>query len=154
MKDKLGIYAGSFNKFHIGHKNIFDKAENILGENNVIIAIGINPSKDQTILEAKENADNIEEKLNKKVIVYKCFLHELILQYSESYDVVLIRGLRSGYDLDHEENQLRYIKEFLPKDFNLNVMFLMCDEEYKHISSSAIRQLEKFKEHSGNKYIV
>ena len=152
MKPKLGIFAGSFNKFHIGHKNILEKAINILGD-NIIIAIGNNPSKiknDDNYLYAQE----LSVKLNNRVITYNIFLHELILDYSKDYDVVLIRGLRNGDDLAYETNQLKFIKEFLPIDFNLYVMFILADEKFNHISSSSINQLESFRKDSAKHLIV
>jgi phosphopantetheine adenylyltransferase len=53
--------------------------------------------------------------------------------------------------LDYEDNQLKFIKDF-KKD--LNVVFIRCDEEFEHISSSAIRALESFRPGSGEKYLV
>lgn len=153
MKKKIGIYPGSFNPFTTGHLNILQKAERILGEGNVIVAIGYNPTK--TLTDTVERANNLSQKLKREVISYNVFLHELILQKEEEgYDVVLIRGLRNGDDLAYEDNQLKFMKELLPEDYELDTMFLMCDDEYKHISSSAVRALETFREGSGDKYII
>jgi len=41
----LAIYPGSFNPFHIGHLNIVEKAQDIFGVDNVLVAIGNNPFK-------------------------------------------------------------------------------------------------------------
>lgn len=41
----IAIYPGSFNKMHIGHINILEKAERIFGRGNVLIAVGVNPDK-------------------------------------------------------------------------------------------------------------
>ena len=90
--------------------------------------------------------------LDVPVEVYNTFLHELIeKKESEGYNVILVRGLRNGDDLNYEDNQLKYIKDF-KKD--INVVFLRCDEEFEHISSSAIRQLESFRPGSADKYLV
>ena len=154
MNKKIGIYAGSFNPFTIGHLNILQKAERIIGKGNIIVAIGSNPAKTSTT-DFSDRAKILTEKLGTPVISYSCFLHELILQKEEEgYEVVLVRGLRNGEDLAYEENQLKFIYEFLPKDYYLNTIFLMSDEQYKHISSSAVRQLEAFRPGSGEQYVV
>jgi len=150
----LAIYPGSFNKFHIGHLNILRKSEKIFGKGNVVIYIGINPGKiDKESLNDKEvYAKSLSQEINVPVEVYTTFLHELIdKKESEGYNVILIRGLRNGDDLSYEDNQLKFIKDF-KKD--VNVVFIRCDEEFEHISSSAIRSLESFRTGSGQKYLV
>ncbi len=154
MKQKLALYAGSFSPTHLGHQNILIKAERIFGKGNVYIAIGCNPEKID-IQDFSLKAKELSEKINAPVIAYTCFLHELILQKEEEgFDVILVRGLRNGDDLAYEENQLKYIEEFLPVEYNLNTIFIMCDEKFKHISSSGIRNLEKFREGSAKNYII
>jgi len=147
----LAIYPGSFNPFHIGHLNIIEKAERVFGKGNVLIAIGVNPDKskseDQLI-----RANEIQTSTGRPVEVYTTFLHELIeKKESEGYKVVLIRGLRNGDDLAYEDNQLKFIKDF-KKD--IDVVFFRCDEEFAHISSSAIRNLQSFRPGSGDKYLI
>ena len=92
----------------------------------------------------------------------------------KGFDVVLLRGVRNGEDIEHEENQLAFMQDleprlkfrsnvifgffitnkFLLKLIKPNVVFLRPDEEYKHISSSAIRQLESFRLGSGKQFII
>ncbi len=147
----LAIYPGSFNPFHIGHLNIVEKAERVFGNGNVLIAIGVNPDKaksEDLLIRATE----IKQKTRRPVEIYTTFLHELIeKKESEGYKVVLIRGLRNGDDLAYEDNQLKFIKDF-KKD--IDVIFFRCDEEFAHISSSAIRNLQSFRPGSGDKYLI
>ena len=136
----IAIYPGSFNPMHIGHINILEKAERIFGRGSVILACGINPDK-QTIFD-DEYLHLLEQRINRKIITYSKFLHELIEDYEEDgYNVVIIRGLRNGIDLDYEKTQYRYVDDF-KKD--VNVVYLTCDKEYEHISSSAIKKIEQF----------
>jgi len=137
----IAIYPGSFNKMHIGHINILEKAERIFGRGNVLIAVGVNPDKLSTP-KSDEDLHLLEQRINRKIITYNKFLHELIEDYEkEGYKVVIIRGLRNGVDLDYEVNQYRFVDDF-KKD--VNVIYLTCDREYEHISSSAIRKIEQF----------
>ena len=147
----LAIYAGSFNPFHIGHLNIVEKAERIFGEGNVLIAIGVNPEKSNGG-DVLSRALEISDKIGRRVDIYTTFLHELIeKKESEGYKVVLVRGLRNGDDLAYEDNQLKFINDF-KKD--IDVVFFRCDEQFQHISSSAIRNLQSFRPGSGDKYLI
>lgn len=149
----LAIYAGSFNPFTIGHLNILEKTIKIF--ENVVVAFGINPSKENSNVEGRLN--DLKKSLKKMkiecdVISYTTFLHELIeKKEAEGYKVILVRGLRNGDDLNYEDNQLKFIRDF-KKD--INVVFIRCDEEFEHVSSSAIRQLESFRPGSADKYLV
>jgi pantetheine-phosphate adenylyltransferase len=152
----LAIYAGSFNPFHIGHLNIVEKGEKVFGHGNVLVAIGINPSKTQISdlvdVNGKLKSETLSIKISRPVEFYNCFLHEFIeLKEKEGYNVILIRGLRNGDDLSYENNQLRFMQEFKP---DVKSVFIMCDKEFEHISSSAIRQLESFSQGSGKKYLL
>lgn len=151
------IYAGSFNPIHIGHINIIEKAEKVFGQGNVIVAIGINPDKvtnaDKEYLEEKEKmAKTISEKIGRSVITYSKFLHQVVEEYElKGYNVVVLRGLRNGVDLDYEVNQFRFIQDF-KKD--INVVYMTCDKEYEHISSSAIRKIQQFNIDLSKQYLV
>lgn len=140
----IAIYPGSFNPFHVGHLNIIQKSERIFGEGNVIVAMGINPDKvkstDGDYIKGKEvDAQFLSKKIGREVIVYSKFLHQLVEQYEQQgFNVVIIRGLRNGADLDYEVNQLRFVNDF-KKD--VNVVYITCDKEFEHISSSSIRKI-------------
>ena len=143
----IGIFTGSFNKFHIGHLDILNKSKSIFGEDNVIVAIGINPGKNEEdngrFYELKKKLGNVES--------YSGFTHEYIEEKEKlGFNVVLIRGIRDEKDFIYENLQLKYMKDFKP---DIKYVFIQCSEEYNHISSSGIKQLDKIKKGSGDKYI-
>ena len=49
-KKKIGVYAGSFSPFHVGHADILHQALDVFDE--VIVAIGHNPTKDGNVKES------------------------------------------------------------------------------------------------------
>ena len=64
--------------------------------------------------------------------------------------MTLIRGLRDVNDLLYESNQISFLKELMP---DIKVIEIICDKEFSHISSTAIRNLQKFNVEIGNKYL-
>jgi pantetheine-phosphate adenylyltransferase len=142
-RPKIGIYPGSFNPFHFGHLNILEKAERIFDK--VIVARGINPDK------ADINADKLDLKVLKyrQFENFKGFLTNYLNSKEEHCHVTLIRGLRNGDDLDYEVNQLRFMEDMKP---DLKIIFITCDQEFEHISSSAIKNLDRIDPNFSEKY--
>lgn len=136
---KIGIYAGSFNPFHIGHLNILEKAERIFDK--VVIGLGTNFEKtERTASERKKQVSNILP--FHEIIEYSGLLTEVVHNYiNTGCAVTLIRGLRNGYDLQYEANMLRFIQDISPL---INVVYFYADIGFEHISSSAVRSLETF----------
>jgi pantetheine-phosphate adenylyltransferase len=127
----VGLYAGSFNPFHKGHLNVLEKAEAIFGR--VIIARGQNPEKE------KPKWDFPECVKDREIMVYGGLLTDFI--DSLDFDVTLIRGLRNANDLAYEMNQYRFLRDMKP---DIKVVSILCDPEFEHISSSAIRMLYQY----------
>jgi pantetheine-phosphate adenylyltransferase len=134
-KPKIGVYAGSFNPWHIGHQNILEKSEKIFDK--VIIAYGNNPDKKQRQYKSIPNSLQY-----KQVEFYDGLLTDYITSLEEDgCDITLIRGLRNGNDLDYESNTLQYLKDYKQ---DIKIIMILCDKEYEHISSSTIKNLSKF----------
>jgi pantetheine-phosphate adenylyltransferase len=132
-KPSVGIYAGSFSPFHLGHLNIVQKASAIF--DRVIIARGSNPEKDIDLTEW-----NAEILRTYEVAEFSGLLTNFIDIHAQYANVTLVKGLRNGDDLDYEVNQLRFMETMYPQ---LKVVFIQCDKEYEHISSTALRNLER-----------
>jgi len=143
-RPKIGIYAGSFNPLHHGHRNILMKAEKLFDK--VIIAKGDNPEKITT----GQRMELQKELPYYQVEVFKGFLTDFVKEKSKDADIFIVRGLRNGKDLDYEVNQLRFMEGL---DSSVKVIFIHCDKEFEHISSSAIRAMETIKEGSASQYI-
>jgi pantetheine-phosphate adenylyltransferase len=142
-RPKIGVYAGSFSPFHKGHLNILEQAEKIFDK--VIIAQGNNPDKNM-----RENLWMPPSILPFHECVQYFGLLSDYLKTLNYADVTVIRGLRSGYDLDYEMNQLRILEDYGCK---CPVIYFVCSKETSHVSSSMIRGLCKFPNSGAEKYI-
>jgi pantetheine-phosphate adenylyltransferase len=138
---KVGVYAGSFNPFHVGHYNVLLKAEKIFDK--VIVARGYNPEKKNDLYPMP----NII--MDRAVVQYQGLLTDFIksLPYE---NITIIRGLRNAVDLQFELNQYRYLQDLLP---DIQLVSIFCDKEYEHITSSGIRQLSYFGSEKVSSYL-
>ncbi len=142
-RPKIGIYPGSFNPFHNGHLNILEKAERIFDK--VIVARGINPDKQ----DINEDVLQLKTLRYRQVENFSGFLTKYLSSKEGEAEITLIRGLRNGDDLDYEVNQLRFMEEMKPE---VKIIFLPCDKEFEHISSSSIKNLDRIDAEFSKKY--
>ena len=119
---------------------IFDK---------VIIAKGRNDSKNiDEELFTKEFNKLVELYPTKEIVEYSGLLTDLLKE--QEGNITLIRGIRNGNDLEAENTLITYMKDLFPE---LKVVYLPCNKEFEHISSSAIRSLRKHGDDLVKKYL-
>lgn len=141
-RPRVGIYAGSFDPFHVGHLSILQKAE--LMFDKVIVAVGVNPEKnpERQGMEGDGPAVSVKRKLPfHEVVFFDNLMVDLLDQESALCDVTLVRGLRNGYDLDYEMSQQCFMQAMRPQTHSV---YIPCDKALEHISSSALRGLQLF----------
>lgn len=133
---KIGVYPGSFNPFHIGHHNIYLKSQDIFDK--VFIAQGINPDKKTPMRLSLEGSLTIQY----DTILTDCI--EKIYQLNKGEilrsDIFIIRGFRNIDDIKFQSEQDYWLKQI---DYKFQSIYIECDEDFKHISSSAIKTLKQ-----------
>ena len=140
--NSIGLYPGSFNPWHEGHADIVKKALKLF--DRIIIAQGINPDK--------KGQNKLEKTWGVKGNIVIDHFSGLLVDYieycrskmSSIWQVsAIIRGLRNGHDLQYEMNQ-QYWNEDL--GLKIPVVYFITNRMFAHISSSAIRQINHFRE--------
>jgi len=133
----IAIFAGSFYPFHKGHLDILKRAERIFDK--VIVLLCVNPGKNNNSEHVKGYIINeLRGKLpNNQIEFFDGMLHNYIKKLS--YPVSIVKGLRNASDFDSEKLQLRYMEDMCP---DINIVYIVSDRKYEHISSSGIKQIQ------------
>lgn len=129
------VYPGSFAPWHEGHADVVTKAKKIFSD--IIVAQGVNPAKG--VCASPPKLPDLV------VTTFPGLLVDFVSQYNQKNPndpiKAVIRGLRSGYDLNYEQ-QYQYWNEDL--GLEIPIVYFVTDRKFGHISSSVIRQLESF----------
>ena len=132
------FFVGSFDPITKGHMNLIKQASNLFGE--VVVAVMQNASKGEGFFRIDERVHIIKElyKNDRRV--------EVTTGTGAATDVALLhgcgailRGLRGISDFEEEVKARQINKEI--SGCNLETIYLIADPEYRHISSSMVREL-------------
>jgi pantetheine-phosphate adenylyltransferase len=150
----IGIYAGSFNPFHVGHYDVLKQAEKICDK--VVIAQGINKAKANELNNFSIQKENSNILKYYETTTYYGLLTDFILDLKNLYKNInikftLIRGIRDSKDFEEERKLCEWLKSLNP---NISVCYIISKPEYTHISSSAIREIQSFNSEKAKKYII
>lgn len=150
MNDKpsLGLYPGQFAPFHVGHLDVLKQALGVFDE--VLVAKCINPEKEgNDPYSLPENFLRGMEGVSAKK--WDGLLVDLIKAWEKHYDVTLVRGLRSGADLDYEQNFAAFLRSMYPQ---VKIVAFYCNPNLRHISSSALRAIQKISDEEYRKFVI
>ena len=135
--ERIALFPGSFNPFTIGHANIVSRALNLFDK--VIIGIGVNSEKPQENI--SKNLKEIETRYANeprvKVITYSTLTADVVEKENAT---CIIRGIRNNVDLNYE-SEIAQVNYTL---FKVETVFLFASPQLKEISSSIVRELQKF----------
>lgn len=138
---KRGIYPGSFDPVTNGHLDIIKRSAELVDE--LIVAVLVNPNKQQGLFNIPERIELIKEVTKSIPNVTVEHFYGLLVDFADQKEAaVIIRGIRSGKDLDMELSMAQINKHLRP---NLETIFLMTAPEHGFMSSSAVRELVSFK---------
>ena len=139
MESRTVIFPGSFDPFTRGHAAVVDEALRIFDK--VIVGIGDNVSKRGLLPTAKRAAlirDLYAENPRVEVRTYSSLTGDFARECGAK---VVVRGVRTGYDIEYEQNMASVNRRLYP---DLTTVILCTPAELSHISSSVVRELPEF----------
>ena len=130
------LIPGSFDPVTLGHVDLIRRAARLF--DTVYAVVFVNPAKKPMFdTETREKYLRLALKGIGNVIVLSS-TGPVADFCAENGIGVLVKGLRSGTDLDYEMPMAVLNGQLLP---GLETVFLTSDEKYLHVSSSAAREL-------------
>lgn len=134
---KKAVFAGSFDPFTLGHKDIVLRATSLFDK--VIVAVADHTGKNSNALEIRKKI--VEQSLEDVANVSITQFSGLLTDFMRKLDVdVLVRGVRSAADYDYERSLMEVYRSLNP---NIEFVLLPAKAELAHISSSVVRELCK-----------
>ncbi|WP_189606027.1 pantetheine-phosphate adenylyltransferase [Salinimicrobium marinum] len=132
---KKAVFPGSFDPITLGHTDIIDRALPLFDE--IILAIGINADK-KYMFSLEDRVRFLEETYKNESRIKVTTYNGLTVDFCKEQDApFILRGLRSGTDLDYE----KAIGQTNFKLSGIESVFLITSSGKSHISSSIVRDV-------------
>lgn len=142
MKNKIGIYPGTFDPLTYGHLDIIRRSLKIV--DNLIIGIADNENK-KTLLSLDERKEIIQNDLkdlisdNENVFIKN--VKGLLTDFAKSNEATcIIRGLRAVSDFEYEFQMTGMNYQLNPQ---IETIFLMTSDQKSFISSNLVKEVHK-----------
>jgi pantetheine-phosphate adenylyltransferase len=147
LQPRIALYPGSFNPFHLGHLSTLRQAE--ASFDKVIIGLGINRQKPGAAEAFAGRLAELQARLRYHEVAA---IDGLVTRFLDALPLpaTVVRGVRDGTDLEAELRYARFLDELRPET---NVVWIACEPELQHLSSSSIRELESIEPGAGARYV-
>ena len=138
---KRAIYPGSFDPLTMGHMDLIRRAATIFDELTVAV---LNNHEKSPLFSVEERVNMIKEAVSELPNVKVDSFSGLLVDYAIAHGIqVSFRGLRMPSDFEYELPTALF-NRILSKG-EVETLFLATGLEYAHLSSSAVREVAKFK---------
>lgn len=137
---ELAICPGTFDPVTYGHLNIIERGMPLFDK--IIIAVTKEAIGKNSLFSINERIEMIKESVKQYPKVQVEEFSGLLVDYAKSVKSrVILRGLRALSDFEHEFQMASMNKRLNPE---IETFFIMTDEEYFFVSSSAVKEIARF----------
>jgi pantetheine-phosphate adenylyltransferase len=144
VRERTGIYPGTFDPIHNGHVDIIRRATVLV--DRLVVAVAINAGK-EPLFALEERAAMVEAEVaailgangsNGTRIEVQAFKTLLMHFAAENRAEVVVRGLRAVSDFEYEFQMAANNKRLYPR---IETVFLMSGETNQFISSRFVKEI-------------
>jgi pantetheine-phosphate adenylyltransferase len=136
--ERIAVFAGSFDPFTVGHKDVAERACMLFDKLIILIANNINK---KTYFSAEERIEFAKKAMADFPQVSVEIWDGLTVDYLQKNGIkFLVRGVRRGSDLEFEQAVAWNNAKLLP---GTETVFLSSKPEHLSVSSSFVRELLK-----------
>ena len=138
MKERVGVYPGTFDPMTLGHADIIRRGSKLV--DRLIVGVTTNPSKDP-MFSTKERLDMVRREVatlaltNVDVVGFDALLMKFARKQNAS---MIVRGLRAVADFEYEY-QMAGMNQQL--DDEIETVFLMADVSLQPIASKLVKEI-------------
>ena len=137
-RSKIAVYPGSFDPITNGHIDLIKRSLRIF--DRVIVAIAVNPNKDDSLFSLEERLAMVREAVKgfgSRVRVDS--FEGLLVNYAQQIGAqVIIRGLRAVSDFEYEFQMAMMNREL---NTRLETLFMMTGGSYFYLSSRLVKEV-------------
>jgi pantetheine-phosphate adenylyltransferase len=139
MKEKIGIYPGSFDPITNGHLDILNRSLELF--NTVIIAIAYNIEK-KGLFTVEERKELIRQSVQGKGDIVIDSFEGLTAGYMKKMKArFVIRGLRAMSDFESEFQMASMNRNI---NCEMDTIFMMTSKDYFFVSSRSVKEVASF----------
>jgi len=139
MREKVGIYPGSFDPITNGHLDILTRGLELF--DTVVIAIGYNIEK-QGLFTVEERKELIRQSVKGDGRVIVDGFQGLLVDFVRKLEArFVIRGLRAMSDFEFEFQTASMNRNLNP---DMDTIFMMTGKDYFFVSSRTIKEVASF----------
>ena len=136
---KIAIFPGSFDPITKGHESVVNRALPLFDK--IIIAIGNNSEKNDSLFPLKSRINWIKQTFNNKPKVEVKEYDGLTIDFCKKMKAgFILRGLRTSADFEFER-AIAQTNRFLAK--NIETIFILTTPEHTSITSTIAREVFK-----------
>lgn len=139
VREKIGIYPGSFDPVTLGHLDIIERSSRMF--DRLIVGVLYNKSK-KALFSSEERVKMIRSVTGHLCNVEVVAFEGLSVDFARSVGArVLVRGLRAVTDFEYELQMAQTNRVLEPE---VDTTFLITSLEYAYLSSTVVKEVAAF----------